>query len=297
MERYQKKRRTYLSVASTLLAAAIVVALLITVLLSLYYFGGDRLSGARLLTVPDLTGLHFSEVTLPDAELYQIVIRERYADAPAGTVLSQDPPKDSVRKAVPERHYVTLTLTVSKGPQLARIPFVVGLPEETARTKLLTAGLSPAVKAEYAPRPRGEVIAVDPPADTELKRGSAVTLTVSRGPRFPRVPVPDLTGLSAVEARSLLEASGLSVGKILYRTSYSPPERVLAQSVLPALSLPRGASVDLTVSRSPEEIPETEPETEGEETDPPTEPETERVPSPEELIDRILGTIFPKNPT
>ena len=86
----------------------------------------------------------------------------------AGKVVGTDPPVgQSAAKGS------TVTINVSKGPELVAVPRVVGLTVEAASQALQSAGLVPTVE-NYGPgKP---VRASDPTAGTQVKKGSKVTL-------------------------------------------------------------------------------------------------------------------------
>ena len=58
-------------------------------------------------------------------------------------------------------------------------------------------------------KPKDEVIAQSPAADTRLRKGERVTITVSKGPQ--KVMIPGVVGLSAGEAARTLRAAGLTM--------------------------------------------------------------------------------------
>ncbi|HEX2041998.1 MAG TPA: PASTA domain-containing protein [Acidimicrobiales bacterium] len=95
----------------------------------------------------------------------------------------------------------------------------------------------------------GQVTAQDPAANTKLKEGRTVTLTVSQGP-VP-VPVPDLSGLDRNAAVQAIQKGGLAMGKVTSRHDEEAPEgRVLDWSPKGGMA-PTGSAVDLTLSAGP----------------------------------------------
>jgi serine/threonine-protein kinase len=101
----------------------------------------------------------------------------------------------------------------------------------------------------------GEVIAQDPESGTRLQEGMTVTLTVSLGATLVGVP-PDLVNKPAVDVEAALVAAGLVVGdsERTYNEDIVAENVILLEvdgvSPLPE-RLPRGTSVDLTVSQGP----------------------------------------------
>jgi eukaryotic-like serine/threonine-protein kinase len=60
--------------------------------------------------------------------------------------------------------------------------------------------------------PKGQVIATVPPAGTQVRVGSAVTVQVSKGPQM--VAVPNVAQDSVSQATQTLEAAGFSVSGV-----------------------------------------------------------------------------------
>ncbi|HEX2273768.1 MAG TPA: PASTA domain-containing protein [Acidimicrobiales bacterium] len=95
----------------------------------------------------------------------------------------------------------------------------------------------------------GQVTAQDPAANTKLKEGRTVTLTVSQGP-VP-VPVPDLSGKDRNAAVDAIQKGGLTVGKVTSKhDEEAPAGRVLDWSPKGGMA-PTGSPVDLTLSSGP----------------------------------------------
>ncbi|MBF6471363.1 MULTISPECIES: PASTA domain-containing protein [Nocardia] len=95
-----------------------------------------------------------------------------------------------------------------KGKEQVPVPDVAGLPEAEAVAKIESKGLT----ATRVGKPddtvaKGTVLATDPAAQTMVAKGSAVTVTVSSGPK--PVAVPGLAGKPKAQALSELAALGL----------------------------------------------------------------------------------------
>ncbi|WP_307310305.1 Stk1 family PASTA domain-containing Ser/Thr kinase [Pseudarthrobacter enclensis] len=165
--------------------------------------------GPQLFPLPKLTGgtLDAAKNALNAAEMALGTVSERFDEnAPAGTVLSQDPAPGTAA-----RHGTPVALGVSKGPQPIPVPEVTGKPRNDAVAAVQAAGLT----AEVAPDevfdrnvPEGAVVSQSP-ANGTLNRGGTVTLTISKGPRM--VKVPSYIGKQASDARKALEALGFQV--------------------------------------------------------------------------------------
>jgi len=128
------------------------------------------------------------------------------------------------------------------------VPRVLGVDQERARATLTQAGfaIGSVERAPHPTVPAGSVIWQDPPPDVNAVEATEVSLTVSTGPQ--RVPVPDVAGYDADDARVLLEAAGLRIGST-ESTQAPTPKNVAVNTRPPAGStLPPGGEVVLVVS-------------------------------------------------
>ncbi len=103
--------------------------------------------------------------------------------------------------------------------------------------------------------PRGTVIDQDPEPGDRYRRGSTITVTVSRGPD--RVVIPDVRGKTEDEAKELLEAQRLQVVLAPREFSRTVPEGTVIDQVpgpAAARETKPGTSVTLVVSKGPEPV-------------------------------------------
>ncbi|MEU5978586.1 Stk1 family PASTA domain-containing Ser/Thr kinase [Streptomyces sp. NPDC047315] len=163
-----------------------------------------------------------------------------------GTVIGSDP---GTNERI--RGNGSVTLVVSRGPEVVRVPAVAGDPLATAEDKLRKAGLAPGVvTGEFSAEvPRGSVIRTDPAAGTGRSPDSAVALFVSKGAP---IEVPDVTGQSVDEATAELEGAGFKVA-IAPEQVNAPQEAgtVARQSAAEGARLAAGDTITLTVSKGP----------------------------------------------
>ncbi|OAE01485.1 PASTA domain-containing protein [Arthrobacter sp. OY3WO11] len=165
--------------------------------------------GPQLFPLPVLAGGTLEEAKngLNAADMALGPVTEQFNEqAPAGTVLSQDPAAGTdVRRGTP------VSLVVSKGPEPIPVPVVVGQDEDDAVDAITAAGLQADVADEEVSSrdiPKGAVVS-QAPAEGTLTRGGTVTLTVSKGPRM--VEVPSYIGKQAKEAEQALRQLGFDV--------------------------------------------------------------------------------------
>ncbi|GLZ79002.1 serine/threonine protein kinase [Actinorhabdospora filicis] len=135
-----------------------------------------------------------------------VTLQQQFSDTvPAGKVISVTPaPGTEVKRDTP------VVLAVSEGPAPVKVPPVVGMQLELAKSTLEGLGLVPVVVEQYHDQvPAGEVFAQDPPVDTGVGAGSAVTITVSKGAE--PIMLPNVVGKSFDEARGELQRLGFKV--------------------------------------------------------------------------------------
>ncbi|MGW6020820.1 Stk1 family PASTA domain-containing Ser/Thr kinase [Streptomyces sp. NPDC055099] len=184
-------------------------------------------------------------------------VKRAYSDTDKrGTVMATDP---EAGERIRDNDGVTLT--ISMGPEIVKVPRLSGTPLAKAKDELKDAGFAPGMtnKAFSDEIRKGSVIGTDPKAGTKRKAGSAVAITVSKGPE---VEVPDVTGDSQADATSELEDLGLKV-KISTKRIHSDEDKgtVVEQSPREGQKrLAEGDTVTLTLSKGPEmiEVPDVE---------------------------------------
>jgi serine/threonine protein kinase len=135
------------------------------------------------------------------------------------------------------------------------VPILIGLPEDEAVAKLEALNLTPKVKRRETDESKpGRVVDQSPIAGTLLDEGAEVTITVAVAPTT--VSVPDVTLMTVDDARSTLEAEGLTLGS----TTTAPSDTVLVDQIIsqdPAANqeVPKDTAVDVVVSTGPGTVP------------------------------------------
>jgi beta-lactam-binding protein with PASTA domain/predicted Ser/Thr protein kinase len=116
-------------------------------------------------------------------------------------VLATNPPANQTSAITNE-----IAIIVGSGPATRKIPDVAGQSVELAKNNLGVYGFSKFTEAGVDnPRPAGEVVGTNPPADATVPVDSVIELQVSKGNQF---VMPDLLGLFWTEAEPQLRALG-----------------------------------------------------------------------------------------
>lgn len=136
---------------------------------------------------------------LQQQDLIVLRVLEVSEEVPAGTVIRQSPPSGTL--VLPN---TAVTLYVSSGAGLVRVPNIIGLSEVDALAALTAEGLQlgTVIDSNSASVEAGLVISSDPASGTEVEKDGFVNLVISNG----KVMVPNVENLDVIEARRLLSA-------------------------------------------------------------------------------------------
>jgi serine/threonine-protein kinase len=230
-----------------MLAAIVAVLLVLGVGSGVWY-----INSGQFTRVPSLLGQteKAAEQRLSDAGLELKSVKRAYSDSvERGRVVGSDP-KSGARI----RGNGSVTITVSRGPEIVKVPHVEGIALAEARQALKKSGLVPGmVTREFSGEfDRGDVIRTDPEAGAERHPDSAVALVVSKGSP---VDVPDVTGLSVQDATAALDEEGLKAEVLPGRVNSPEAEGDIAhQSPGQGAQVAEGDTITLTVSKGPRMI-------------------------------------------
>jgi eukaryotic-like serine/threonine-protein kinase len=143
----------------------------------------------------------------------------------------------------------TVTLVVSKGQKLAKVPVLVGTQRAVAVQQIRGRGLVASVEEEESAKPAGEVIRQAPSAGSELPRGSGVSIAVSKGER--KAKVPNVVGRERREAVEAVRAAGLEPS-VREEATEAPAQvgKAIDQFPPPGSEVEAGATVTIVVGKA-----------------------------------------------
>jgi serine/threonine-protein kinase len=228
-----------------LIAIGIVLAIALIVSVGAWWLG----SGGYV-TVPNVVGKSQAEATRMAANAG---LKIQYAPE---RVFSDTVPPDRIAKSTPAagervRKGSELVLYLSKGPQLFRVPKLVGLTRSQAEAELEKAHLAVGeISQEFNTKyPKGQVIATTPVAGSPLARNGAVDLVISKG--SDQVQIPNVVGATEADAVAALQAAGLTP-QVIQEATDRPDlyGRVFAQDPSSGQA-PRGSTVTIKVGKAP----------------------------------------------
>ena len=203
--------------------------------------------------LPNVVGLNFidAQAALEKAGFHAQQGETRYHKTiREGVVLQEDPPAGSRQK-----RGIDVVLAISAGQKTAEVPQLVYMTQQQAKVAIENTGLTLGATTEkVSDQQRGFVVETNPPAGTRLELPASVDIVVSQGPAS--LPVPDFSGRSLAEARSMIEQMGLRLGGVTRDTSSITPEgTVIGQFPAAGQSVSNGGAVSLRVSRFPASTP------------------------------------------
>ncbi len=204
------------------------------------------------IQIPNFVGSVASQ--LASNETVALEIEYRYDSSVAsGLVISQDPIGGSVRKYHAEAGPVCVKLTVSLGVETVTLPPLVGEDRRAAETRLRELGCVVETVYQSGAHPAGEVLFMEPRAETVIPKGSRVVLTVCAGTSEESVTVPNFYGMSRADALVQLWLARLSLAEVVEVESDLPVGTVVRQSLPAGTLVPSGTRMTIYVSRFLEE--------------------------------------------
>lgn len=152
--------------------------------------------------------------------------------------------------------YVTTRTIIKSGPEVL-VPDLTGQDTVTALDVLTGVGLNLKVQDfSYSEKvPKDHILGQEPAPGTRIKKDRDVRIIISRGRKA--IPLPNLTGISLEQARSILNQNDLSPGIVSYTYGVGPDQgrgKVLAQIPEPGTPVAQGTWVDLLLSLGPRPV-------------------------------------------
>ncbi|HHD2407493.1 TPA: Stk1 family PASTA domain-containing Ser/Thr kinase [Clostridium perfringens] len=239
----KKKKSPILIVIATIL----VVALGIT----LGFLGMKKfMEGGKDVKIPNVVGekVEDAKSKLEGLGLKVLEVTEE-SDQEKGIVLKVDPNVDSTVKTGSE-----VKLTVSGGEGKIKVPNFAEMNLDSVKKTLKNLGLELGnVDEEYSDSvPRGEVISQSPNANESVDKGSKVNVTISKGKEIKSetINIPDVSGKSVEEAKSILSNAGVGVNPVKGEAAKSEGEagKVYSQSQSGSLTIKQGEKVTITIN-------------------------------------------------
>ncbi len=207
-------------------------------------------AGPAEVEVPNLVGLDRAQA---QASLQQVglvlspdqrpqVVQD---DKDVGRVVAQDPLAGG-RLAKTG----SVTITVGVAPETVAVPDVVGTNVDQAQRNITGARLTPQIQEVDSSATKGQILSQNPAGGTDVRVGTTVTLTVSRGNQL---QMPDLRGQTPTQALNALRRLGWTGTLQQITAPADDPNlvgRVLDQDVPAGNGFTRDQTITITVGES-----------------------------------------------
>ncbi|MCT4621386.1 MAG: Stk1 family PASTA domain-containing Ser/Thr kinase [Marinisporobacter sp.] len=233
-------------------------AIVTAFILALLFTGGMFYLKDKLIIpdkpIPKLVGISFEEAKKNLENLGFKVEKageKNSDDYEEGYVIEQEPSSGEIRKAG-----YTVKLTTSKGPELVEVPSFKNKNIDEISYMLDNVGLKEGiVEYEYNSLPVGIIISQNPKANEKVGKNTDVNFVVSQGPEIKTILMPNLVGENIDSAKSTLKTSGLKLGKIEEKFDEKiEKDIIIYQSFKAGSEVEENRTINLTVSKGPEEV-------------------------------------------
>ena len=250
-----EKITTILAVVAALLIGCILI-FLVGRTMGVFTFGGEKSpkeqeQETEQVEMIRVVGMHVVEAKrmLLDLELSPEIKYEENSSYDAGTVL-----RASVQDGLMIDKGTTIVLTVAEAAEGAEVPDATGKSQTEGTALLEKEGFVVNVVESYDPQAeKGMIISQSPEAGTTASAGSSITIRVSQGAEDNKVRVPDVVGMTEMDATVTLTESGLPVGNVT-ETPHEDPAlagMVCYQSYSVGSYVDKDTPVDLRISTGP----------------------------------------------
>ena len=237
----EEERRTRLG---TRLIVAFVVAALAATAAGYVLFGRSLPGIATSVTVGDYTKMTDTQAqaAVVNAGLRVKFYKSASDTVPANQVIDQNPkPNTTVAKNS------VVELVISNGLPLVGLPDVRGYNANDAQRTLQDDGFKVKLLERFGNDPADSVVEQKPTAGTQVRKGSLIALTVSKGPET--IPAPNLVNMSMADAQAKASQLGISLDTSQQIADPNVGSGVVdRQDVTPGTPMQKGQTIHATIS-------------------------------------------------
>ena len=227
--------------------------LLFALVMGITYFATNALR-PKDVQIPDLVGMSTEEAQKKLKELkleYKVGSEEFSEEVPKDYIISQDP---GYIENYTIKQKSTVTVVVSKGPEIVKVPKLTGMSETEAVSALEALGLEVDKSYETSSKvEEGYIIKQDPKDGAEVNASSTVKITISKGTGIKTVTVPNLIGKTEAEAKQAITNAGLTLNTVKYEEDSTKTDgAVIKQDVEAGKKVDENTPITITVNKIPQ---------------------------------------------
>ncbi len=212
--------------------------------------------------IPAVRGLlrEEAELLLKEAGFENIIIEESMDPGVYNSILSISE-EQGANIALSQEITITVCMNTENqegdASQQVVMADLSGMTLADVEAALEEAGLLLNLVEEFSDVPEGMVLGQEPAPDTEVNKGSYVTVRISKGPE--RVYMKNVGLMSLEEARAEIEGLGLRIGSITEQYSDSVAEgKIISQSIEQDAEVKKGDTVNLVISKGKDPAKQTQ---------------------------------------
>ncbi len=234
------------------------ISLIIIIIISSFLFLDIYTKHGQSFSLPNLSGMTIEEAQMAVEKLdSRLVVTDSLfiPSQKAGVVLEQNPKPGSLIKS---NRRVLLTVNTMKPKQIT-MPYVAGFSIRQAKNRLVSLGLGISrityisdIATNNVIEQKYKGVTVEEDSKETIEVGSELELIVGLSDSAKTVKVPDLTMLSAIEAKSLLWENGFNVGSVVLEDDINhlniDDAIVFSQTILPQTRKAPGSTVGFTLT-------------------------------------------------
>ncbi|MFB7735001.1 Stk1 family PASTA domain-containing Ser/Thr kinase [Streptomyces sp. NPDC056112] len=246
-DRPDRRRQKKSNTSTILLIVAGLLVLVGAIFIGMYAFGGKGANN-DMVPVPNFVGQTkvAAEKMAENGSVAVAFTQDTCEDQPKGKVCSQDPKDGEVKKGD------TVNLVLSTGAPKVTVPDVRGVTFEKAQSQLKEKGFTVEKKTQESDQTPDVVISQDPEGDTELEKGSTITLTVAKP--VAKSTVPDVTNATCDDALARMRENNLQ-GECVDNPVNDPNQdnKVISTVPGPNQSVDKNSKVTINIGRLQQE--------------------------------------------
>ena len=202
----------------------------------------------KTVSVPNVQGMSEDEAQKA-LEKVNLVVESQAQNSDSvasGKVISTDPAAGTQLEEGSK-----VTMYVSLGIESVDVPSVTGMSSADAQAAIQYQGLSVgSVTEDYSDTVAEGLVISQDPSGGKVKKGSSVSIVVSKGPKTKMVTVPSLSGMTQSAAEQALLDAGLTVGNVTEEYSYGVSYGyVISQTASAGSQMEKGSSVGFVISK------------------------------------------------
>ena len=209
----------------------------------------------KTVTVPNVQGMSEDQAQKALEKLNLVVDSQgQNSDSvESGKVISTDPASGTQLQ-----EGTKVTMYVSLGVESVDVPAVTNMNSADAQSAIQNQGLTVgSITEDYSDSVAEGLVISQDPAGGKVKKGSSVSIVVSKGPKTKMVTVPSLSGLTQAAAEQAIMDAGLYIGTVTEEYSGSVSAGyVISQTAAVGSQMEKGSSVGFVVSKGPQSSPD-----------------------------------------